>query len=109
MINHAATDRTKRLAAICKQLANRGDGIVSLLGKDDLYWLLGEVNRLHTMLADAQARVDRLRKTHRHKDRRIMRLSDVLREIGQLDLEDDEGYGLIAELARAALNEEAGE
>src|SRR5680860_147393 len=38
---------------------------------------------------------DRLREVILHKELRIMRLMNALRGVFKLDLEDDEGYGLI--------------
>ena len=46
----SATDRAERLADIYAQLANREGGIVSLLGRGDIDYLITEVNRLNTAL-----------------------------------------------------------
>ena len=72
MKNPTATDcaectRTERLADICAQLENRGDGIVSLLGTDDLYWLITEVNRLRTLLAELANDIDSLDSLQRRR------------------------------------------
>ena len=59
-----SSSRQDRMTAICAKLENREGGIVSLLGRGDIDFLLDEVSRVHTLFLEARAELARAALAH---------------------------------------------